>query len=215
MTPDIQQSTEILLTAFNYIGLFVFAISGAVAGMRKHVDIFGLVVLAFAAACCGGILRDVLMGDLPPENITAWEPLATCLLAVVATMYFFSHVEGWLKNPVQVFDAIGLGLFTIIGVEKAFLFGIGPLGAIILGMLTALGGGVVRDILLARLPSVLRGEIYAIAAFIGASIAVAGHIWPVLPNHYTLILGATVCIVLRCLTIKYHWEVFAPKIKTK
>lgn len=215
MTPNMQQSTEILLIVFNYLGLFVFAISGAVAGMRKNVDIFGLALLAFAAACCGGILRDMLIGDLPPDNITAWQPLATCLLAVVITMLFFSQVEGWLKNPVQIFDAIGLGLFTIIGVEKAFLFGIGPVGAIILGMLTALGGGVVRDILLARLPSVLRGEIYAIAAFIGASIAVAGHIWPVFPVHVSMTVGATVCIVLRCLTIKYHWEVFAPRIKRK
>lgn len=206
---------ETLLTIFNYLGLFVFAISGAAAGMRKRTDLFGIAVLAFAASCCGGIIRDVLIGSLPPDNILSWQPVATSLLAAAATVLFYSQLVERLNNPVQVFDAIGLGLFTVLGAEKALAFGIGPVWAVLLGMVTAIGGGVVRDILLANIPQVLRGEIYATASIAGGAIAVAGYIWPLVPVQYTMVLGAAVCIILRCLTIKYHWKIPVPRIVRK
>lgn len=209
------EGTDILLTVFNYLGLFVFAISGAAAGMRKRADLFGIAVLAFAASCCGGIIRDLLIGSIPPDNITAWQPVVTSMVAALATVLFYPQLVERLNNPVQVFDAIGLGLFTVIGAEKALSFGIGPLWAVLLGMITAIGGGMLRDILLANVPQVLRGEIYATASILGGSIAVAGHIWPVVPVEYSMILGAGVCIALRCLTIKYHWQVPVPKIMRK
>ena len=206
-------SIESLLEIFNYLGLFVFAISGAAAGMRKQVDLFGVALLAFSAACVGGIIRDVLIGALPPANIMSWEPLATSLLATMATVFFYSHLAEKLNNPVLVFDAIGLGLFTVAGTEKAIAYGVGPVWAVLLGMITGVGGGIVRDILLAEVPQVLDGEIYATAAIAGGSIAVLGYVWPVLPPQYTMVIGAAVCIVLRCLTIKYHWSIPVPHIK--
>ena len=206
---------DTLLTVFNYLGLFVFAISGAAAGMRKRADLFGIAVLAFAASCCGGIIRDVLIGSLPPENILSWQPAATSAAAALATVLFYPQLVERLNNPVQVFDAIGLGLFTVLGVEKALAFGIGPVWAVLLGMITAIGGGMLRDILLANLPQVLRGEVYATASILGGSIVVAGHLWPVIPEQYTTVLGAAVCIALRCLTIKYHWQIPVPRITRK
>ena len=201
------QNPELLLAVFNYAGIFVFAISGAVAGIKRRADMFGVAVLAFAAACCGGIVRDVLIGALPPENILSWQPLAVSFAAAVTTMVLYPLLAEKLSNPVQVFDAFGLGLFTVIGAEKALLFGIGPLWAMLLGVITAIGGGMVRDILLARVPGVLRTEIYATASLAGAVIAVGGRLWPVVPPSYSMILGAVVCTTLRCLAIKYKWQV--------
>ena len=209
---NFMQSAEVILAAFNIMGVFVFAISGAAAGMRKHADLFGIGVLAFASSCCGGILRDLLIGALPPENILSLQPIITSLAAAAITVFFYPRLVVRFSNPVLVFDAFGLGLFTVTGAEKALLYGIGPLWAVLLGMLTAIGGGVVRDILLSRVPQVLRTELYATAAIIGGSIAVAGHLWPVIPTSYTMAFGAVVCVVLRCLAIKYNWKIPVPRI---
>jgi len=206
------QSAESILTVFNTLGIFAFAISGAAAGIRKHADLFGIGVLAFAASCCGGILRDIIIGALPPENILSMQPIITALVAAAVTVLFYPRLAVRFSNPVLAFDAFGLGLFTVIGAEKALLYGIGPLWAVLLGMLTAVGGGMVRDILLSHVPQVLRTELYATASIAGGSIAVAGHVWPVIPTFYTMALGAVVCIVLRCLALKYNWKVPVPRI---
>ena len=215
MSDELHHSADILLTVFNYLGIFVFAISGAAAGMRKEADLFGIAVLAFAAACCGGILRDLLIGSIPPDNILAWQPVATSLAAAAATILFYPQLVERFNNPVLVFDAFGLGLFSVLGAEKALSMGIGPVWAVLLGMITAIGGGVVRDVLVANIPQVLRGEIYATASIAGASIAVVGQIWPIVPVQYTMALGAAVCIILRCFTIKYGWKVPSPRIRRK
>lgn len=204
---SIVKSSETILTAFNLFGVFAFAISGAAAGMRKRADLFGIAVLAFAASCCGGILRDLLIGALPPENILSIQPIITSLVAAAVTVLFYPRLAVRFTNPVLVFDAFGLGVFTVAGAEKALLYGIGPLWAVLLGMLTAIGGGVVRDILLSQVPQVLRTELYATASIAGGAIAVAGQIWPIIPTSYTMTLGAVVCILLRWLAIKYSWKV--------
>ena len=203
MTPN----PEFLLNLFNYIGIFVFAISGAVAGIKKRADLFGVTVLAFTAACFGGILRDLLLGVAPPENIRSWEPLAVSFAAGIITFYFFPLLATRLNNPVQVFDAFGLGLFTVLGADKALIFGITPIWAMLLGVITGVGGGMVRDVLLARVPTILRTEIYATASFAGAVIVVAGRLWPIAPPAYSMILGAVVCISLRCLALRYKWQI--------
>lgn len=197
----------LLLDIFNYIGIFVFAISGAVAGIKKRADLFGVTVLAFAASCCGGILRDLLIGAVPPENIRSWEPLAVSFAAGVFTFFFFPLLVKRLNNPVQVFDAFGLGLFTVLGADKALLYGITPVWAMLLGVITGVGGGMLRDMLLARVPTVLRTEIYATASMAGAAIMVGGRLWPVVAPEYSMILGAVVCITLRCLALRYKWQI--------
>lgn len=204
---------DLLLTVFNFIGIFAFAISGAVAGVKRRADLFGVAVLAFAASCCGGIMRDLLIGAVPPDNIQSWEPLAVSLAATMVTVLFFRQITERLNNPVQLFDAFGLGLFTVLGADKALVFGIGPVWAVLLGVITGVGGGMVRDILLARVPNVLRTEIYATASLAGGAIVVGARVWNLLPPSYAMIAGASFCIILRCLALHYRWQI--PVIRFK
>ena len=158
-------------------------------------------------------MRDLLIGAVPPENITSWEPLAVSLAATIVTVLFFRQITERLSNPVQLFDAFGLGLFTVLGADKALAFGIGPVWSVLLGVITGVGGGMVRDILLARVPNVLRTEIYATASLAGGAIVVGAHVWKLLPPSYAMIAGASFCIVLRCLALRYRWQI--PVIRFK
>lgn len=196
--------TSILLLTLDLVGTFAFAISGATAGVRKRLDLFGVLVLAFAAATAGGITRDALIGATPPAALADWRYLAVSMLAGLATFYFSGHVER-LRNPVQLFDAIGLGLFAVTGADKALEFGLGPSGAILLGMVSGIGGGIARDLLVVEVPGVLRRELYAVAALLGASCVVIGHLsgWPAAP---TAMAGALACIALRMLAIRRGWQ---------
>jgi len=151
------------LSVLDLIGTFVFALSGATLGVRKQLDLFGVLVLSFAAAVSGGIARDLLIGAIPPVALAQWHYLAITCMAGLVTFFRYHDVER-LRNPVQVFDAIGLALFAVTGTAKALAAGLGPVGAMLLGMLTGIGGGIARDILVARVPVVLQSELYAVAA---------------------------------------------------
>lgn len=196
--------TSILLLTLDLVGTFAFAISGATAGVRKRLDLFGVLVLAFAAATAGGITRDALIGATPPAALADWRYLAVSMLAGLATFYFSGQVER-LRHPVQLFDAIGLGLFAVTGAAKALAFGLGPSGAVLLGMVSGIGGGIARDLLVVEVPGVLRRELYAVAALLGASCVVIGHLsgWPAAP---TAMAGALACITLRMLAIRRGWQ---------
>ncbi len=188
-------------------GIFVFAISGAVAGIRRQCDIFGVLVLAVTASLFGGIARDVLLGALPPANLQSWEYLAAAGAAAVVSFYFYPLVSR-LDNPVEIFDAIGLGVFTVIGTEKALFYGLNAPWAIVLGVITAIGGGIARDVLLGQMPIVLRAEIYATAALLGSAIvAVCYRMLPQIPSDYALAAGAAVCTTLRLLALHYRWHI--------
>lgn len=195
-------STPVL--ALDLIGTFAFAISGATAGVRRQLDLFGVLVLAFAAATAGGITRDALIGATPPDALADWRYLAVSILAGLITFYGYERVER-LRNPVQMFDAIGLGLFAVTGAAKALEYGMGPSGAVLLGMLSGIGGGIARDVLVAEVPNVLKRELYAVAALLGAIFVVAGDSlgWPPTP---TAIAGALMCFVLRFLAIRRNWQ---------
>lgn len=192
------------LIVLDLIGTFVFAISGATLGVRKHLDLFGVLVLAFAAAVSGGIARDVLIGAIPPVALVNWHYLAVSCLAGLLAFFRYHDVER-LRNPVQVFDAVGLALFAVTGTTKALAFGLGPMGAVLLGMLTGIGGGMVRDILAARIPVVLQSELYAVAALAGAVLVVLGRSLQ-LPGAPTLVAGALLCFGLRYLAIRRGWR---------
>ena len=196
-------ATSVLVLVLDLLGAFAFAISGATAGVRKRLDLFGVLVLAFAAATAGGIARDALIGATPPAALADWRYLAVSMLAGLATFYASGVVER-LRNPVQVFDAIGLGLFAVSGAGKALAFGLGPSGAVLLGVLSGIGGGIARDLLVAEVPSVLRRELYAVAALLGAGVVVAGHAFE-LPATPTAIAGAVACIALRLVAIRRGW----------
>ena len=200
------------VTALNLVGIFVFAISGAVSGIKRKTDIVGVLMLSFAAAACGGIVRDILIGDVPPENISTWEPLVVSLTAGLLTFFFFPVVDR-LNNPVLVFDAFGLGLFTVTGTSKALAFGIMPVWAVLLGMVTGVGGGMLRDMLVARVPIIMRGEIYATAALAGGAIVVLGTYIPGLPPEAHMLAGAAVCTGIRLLALRFGWQLPARNIR--
>jgi uncharacterized membrane protein YeiH len=195
---------ELFLIALDFVGTFVFAISGATVGVRNRLDLFGVLVLSFAAAVSGGIVRDVLIGATPPAALATWHYLGVSCLAGVLTFFRYDDVEK-LRNPVQMFDALGLALFAVTGASKALAFGLGPSSAILLGMLSGIGGGIVRDILVAQTPVVLRSELYAVAALAGASVIVFGRF---LGLAEIPVLGAAValCFGLRFMAIRYGWR---------
>lgn len=193
-----------LLSVLSLIGTFVFAISGATAGVRQNLDIFGILVLSFVAGNFGGVMRDLLIGSLPPDAIVQWPYLAVSIAAGIFTFYRTSLIAK-LSNPVLLFDAAGLALFAVTGTQKALEYGLNPVMAIILGMLTGIGGGVVRDILVNEIPVVLRSDIYAVAALVGASVVVIGKYTHV-PVVIATILGAIICFALRMMAIHYGWH---------
>jgi uncharacterized membrane protein YeiH len=190
--------------ALDLIGTLAFAISGATLGVRKRLDLFGVLVLSFAAATAGGITRDALIGATPPAALVDRRYLAVSIFAGLVTFYGYRRVEQ-LSHPVQLFDAVGLGLFAVTGAEKALVFGLGPSGAVLLGVLSGIGGGIARDLLVAEIPNVLRRELYAVAALLGAICVVAGDALG-FPHAPTAVFGASACFVLRYIAIRRNWQ---------
>jgi uncharacterized membrane protein YeiH len=193
-----------LVLVLDLCGTFVFALSGAMAGVKHRFDLFGVLVLSFAAATSGGIIRDVLLGAVPPPGIADWRYIVVPILAGLVVLRW-----GWIidrmRSSVQVLDAAGLALFAVSGAQKALDFHAGPLTAMVLGMLTGIGGGMVRDVLAAEAPTVFRGDVYAVAALAGAAVVVAGRILH-LPSALVAILGAALCFGLRYTAIRRAWQ---------
>jgi uncharacterized membrane protein YeiH len=202
------ETMRTLVLILDLAGTFVFALAGATAGARRQLDIFGVLVLAFAAACSGGILRDLLIAATPPAAISDWRYLATSLLAGVVAFRWHGTIER-LANPVRMFDAAGLALFAVAGTQKAIEYELTGVMAALLGMLTGIGGGVARDVLLAQIPTVLRSELYAIAALAGATVVVLGDRFGVSPV-LSAIAGATLCFVMRVMAIRRGWHLPKP-----
>lgn len=198
------QLLSTLLVVFDLGGTFVFALSGAVAAVEHRLDLFGVLVLGFVAGNSGGIARDGMIGAIPPAAISDWRYLAVSVLAGLVTFYW-SPIIHRLSSPVLIFDAAGLGLFAIAGAEKALTFHAAPTAAIVFGMLTGIGGGVARDVLVREIPAVLRTELYAVAALAGAAFVVAGHALHV-PPYLSDAVGAGLCIGLRLFAIHYGWH---------
>jgi uncharacterized membrane protein YeiH len=193
-----------LVRVLDLVGTFVFAMSGAALGAQRGMDLFGVLVLAFVTAVSGGIARDVLIGAVPPASIASWHNLA---LAVAAGLlvFRFSRLFDRLRHPVLLFDAVGLGLFAVAGTQKALNYGIDRPMAAILGMVSGIGGGVARDVLTARVPTVLCSEIYAVAALAGALVVVAGSKTG-LPPAAVAWAGVAVCVFLRLMALYRGWR---------
>ena len=201
---DVSAALRTLVLTLDLLGTFVFALSGAVAGVRRRLDLFGVLVLSFVAANSGGILRDLLIGAAPPAAIRDWRYLAASLLAGVLIFFWYPTIRQ-LRSPVLVFDAAGLALFCVAGAQKALVFGLEPVMAALLGMLTGVGGGIARDVLLSEIPAVLRSDVYAVAALAGASVLVAGDALH-LPSTASACAGAALCFGLRLAAIRYDWH---------
>ncbi len=193
-----------LLVSFDLGGTFVFALSGGMAAVKHRLDLFGVLVLAFAAGNSGGIARDVMIGAVPPAAIKDWRYIAVSMLAGLITFYWYRIINR-LSSPVLVFDAAGLALFAVAGAGKALAFHAGPVAATLLGMLTGIGGGIVRDVLVREIPTVLRTELYAVAALIGAAVVVLGRMLHA-PAAAAAIAGAVLCFGLRFIAMRRRWQ---------
>ncbi|WP_341924947.1 trimeric intracellular cation channel family protein [Nocardioides psychrotolerans] len=196
------------LVVLDLVGIFVFAISGALVAVRKDLDVFGVLVLAGTTGLGGGFLRDVLIDATPPTALADWRYLLVPAAAGLLT-FVFHPLLGRMERMVNVFDAFGLSLFCVAGATKALDYGLGPLPAALMGMLTGIGGGMLRDLLAGRVPVVFRGELYATPALAGATVAVLGTRAD-LPVVVVAVTGAAVCLTWRLLAMWRGWQAPMP-----
>jgi uncharacterized membrane protein YeiH len=197
-------SFDTLLITLDLIGTFVFALSGAAEGVKHRLDLFGVLVLSFAAGSAGGLMRDVLIGSIPPVAISDFRYIIAAILAGLV-MFWTPRIVDRLRRAVLLCDAAGLALFVISGTYKALSFGANPVPACLLGVLTGIGGGVARDLLVGEIPTVLRREIYAVAGLAGAFVVVIGAYWQ-LPPTVVATIAAILCFGLRLISIRRHWQ---------
>ena len=193
-----------IFTVVDLLGTFAFAVSGAAAAQQRRLDLFGVLCLAHLTACGGGIVRDLCVGALPPAGLSDWRYVATSALAAAMTLWARPWIER-LNQPVVFFDSLGLGFFAVFGAHKALLLSHNVETAIVLGMVTGVGGGLARDVLLNRVPVILEKEIYAVAALVGASLQVAGQEldWQLAATPW---FAAGACFALRMLALHYGWS---------
>ncbi|MCX4095142.1 trimeric intracellular cation channel family protein [Nocardia sp. alder85J] len=203
-------------------GVFAFAVSGALLAVRKDYDVFGLAVLAVATALGGGVLRDLIIGRVPPAAFTDLGYLYTSLLAAAMVALWRPPRETgrWYRRTrrlrltrwLDIADAVGLGLFCVLGTRTAFEHGLGAPSAALLGLVTAVGGGIVRDVLAQRSPAILRPDtdLYAIPALFGSVLTAI-----LLHEHWyrgwTALPAAAGAIAFRLLALRYHWR--APRAR--
>lgn len=190
-----------LLAVLELLGVFVFALSGATLGVARRMDLFGVLVLGIVAATGGGLLRDVLLGQVPPAALSSSRYL---LVATGAGLLVFvaSPLVDRLRGAVRLFDAAGLGLFVATGTSNALAAGLGTVGALTLGCLTGIGGGVLRDVLAREVPVVLQRELYAVPALLGAGVVVAGQGLG-RPDQPVVVVAAAVVFSVRMVG---HWR---------
>lgn len=199
-----------LLLVLDLCGVFVFALSGALLAVRKQLDVVGIAVLAGFTALGGGVLRDLIIGRTPPRAFDDWRYLAVAAGAGAVVFVLHSYLER--QRPlVQTFDAAGLALFTVTGADVALRSDIDRVPAVLLGVLTAVGGGALRDVLAREIPFVLqRGELYALASFAGATFFVAADYLDA-PRTTSAIAAATVVFALREGSVYLGWTSPVPR----
>lgn len=194
---------DLVPVVLDLIGIFVFALSGALLGVRIQFDIVGVLVIGAVTGLGGGIMRDVLIGAVPPASFSDWRYLAVSVIAGLVAFRFHPDLAK-IERYINWFDAMGLGLFCVLGTQKALFFGLDPVPAALMGVLTGIGGGVLRDLLANRMPIVLRADFYAIPALAGSLVVVV--IWEAGRFHeWVLIPAAALCIGLRFLALHYRW----------
>jgi uncharacterized membrane protein YeiH len=200
-----------VLLVLDLAGTFAFALNGALTAVRTaHLDIVGVITLGMITAVGGGIIRDVLLGALPPATFVDWRYLAVAATGGLIA-FLFSRWLTRVRNPIDVLDAAGLSLFAVTGAGKALELGVGPAQAIILGAVTGVGGGTLRDVLIRQVPSVLSSGLYAIPALVGAALfVVADRVGVQDVLGVPVALGAAVvCFLIRMVGL--HFGIDAPK----
>ena len=202
------------LVALDLVGISVFALSGALAAVRRNLDVFGVIVLATVTALGGGMLRDVLLGQTPPHALREWPYLATPLVAALIAFRWHPHLLR-ITGAVLVLDAAGLGLFTITGTSQALDAHLNFAGATLIGVLTGIGGGMLRDVVLQEVPVVLNRDIYALAAVAGAILICLGAALHVLGPHRSAphaaviawdVAAVAVVFGIRMIALRRRWS---------
>ncbi|HYG89520.1 MAG TPA: trimeric intracellular cation channel family protein [Azospirillum sp.] len=202
--PTLPVEPSVLLLWMDLIGIFIFGLTGGTLAVRHRLDLFGVLVLAMVCALAGGVIRDLMLGAVPPATFRddryLWSALASGLVAFVA----HPLIEK-VSRPVMVLDAAGLGIFAVAGCQKALAFGLAPLPAALLAVVTAIGGGVLRDMLINEIPRVLREEIYAVAALLAAVVVIVGAKLG-LPDLPVAVAGALAAFMLRVVSVRCKWN---------
>ncbi|MFL5254649.1 MAG: trimeric intracellular cation channel family protein [Rhodopila sp.] len=193
-----------LIAVLDGVGSFVFALSGGLLAVQKRFDLFGVLVLSFVVAVTGGITRDLLIGAVPPASVASWHNLAIAVCGGLLTFYLYPVVKSFNRS-VLFFDAIGLAVFAVTGAQKAIQYGINPVMAAVLGMVSGIGGGMMRDILAGDVPTVLRADLYALAALAAAGIVALGQAVGT-SSQYPMLLGGAACVFLRMMAIYRGWR---------
>lgn len=194
-----------MLYIVDLVGTLLFAIEGASAAITGKLDLLGLMVLAFATALGGGIIRDVLLGATPPSALRDWRYPTIAFAGAAIVFFFHQFVQETPAQLIMVLDAAGLALFAVSGTEKALLREMSPLVAVLLGGITGVGGGTIRDVLLARVPNVLHADVYATAALVGAATMVLCRRLG-LTDTQSAFVGGVVCFALRVVSVWRHWN---------
>ncbi|WP_329478455.1 trimeric intracellular cation channel family protein [Kribbella sp. NBC_01484] len=202
-------SGSVVLQVLDLVGIFVFGITGALVGVRKKLDVFGILVLALVTGLGGGFIRDVLLGATPPAALQDWRYLVAPVVAGLFTFFLHPGI-GRLERQVNIFDAAGLALFCVIGALKALDYDLSPLAAALIGTISGIGGGVIRDILSGRVPVVLRAEIYATPAFLGSGIVVVAAALKY-DALWVPIAAAATCFAIRLIAIRRGWNAPLPR----
>ena len=197
------------LVVLDLTGIFVFAVAGALVAVRKNLDLFAALVLGGVTGLGGGFIRDVLIGATPPAALADWRYLLVPVAAGLLTFGFHPTI-GRLERLVTLLDAFGLALFCVTGALKAVDYGLGPLPAALMGMLTGIGGGIMRDLLAARVPVIFEGVLYATPALAGAAVAVVLDRADV-PLPAVAAAGFSVCLGWRLLALVRGWQAPMPK----
>ncbi|SJM71467.1 trimeric intracellular cation channel family protein [Gulosibacter sp. 10] len=201
--------SALLSEGLQLAGILAFAISGALVGVRRRLDILGVVVVGSFTGIGGGVIRDVLLGVHPPVSFTHWPNLTVAVLG--SFIVFFVHPRlARIRYFEVVFDAFGLGLFSAHGAAAAYASGQTPLTSMLVGTITAIGGGVIRDVLVNRVPGVLTRELYAISALLGANTAV-GLMACGMDELWAAVIGGTAAVVLRLVSFMRGWHLPRPR----
>ena len=201
----LRTNSDVLLSVFDLAGTLVFALEGAMAAIRGDLDILGVLVLAFVTAVGGGILRDLLIGAVPPAAIRDWRYIGIAIVGATGAAVLFYWERTFPDQVLLTLDAAGLSLFAVAGAEKALNYQMHPLLAVVMGGITGVGGGTMRDLLLAKVPGVLHKDVYASAALLGGAVMVLA-LKAKAPRAVAMLGGFGACFLLRMVSVLRHWN---------
>ncbi|WP_299017036.1 trimeric intracellular cation channel family protein [uncultured Polaribacter sp.] len=194
-----------IIYAIDLLGTFAFAISGALVALDKKLDVFGVIIIAFITAVGGGMLRDILINAHPINWIGDLNYLYTIFTAVIFTFLFKSKIA-YLSKTMFLFDTVGIGVFTLLGLKKGLSYNLHPIIAVIMGMISAVFGGVLRDVLTNKIPLIFEKEIYASACLAGGIVYLLILNFTIIPENINFIIAVAVVIIIRAIAVKFHLE---------